>query len=30
MQPVGDGAPVLGRYVSSLIDSAVEKGYLAR
>jgi len=30
MQPVGDGAPVLGRYVSSLIDNAVEKGYLAR
>ena len=30
MQPVGDGAPVLGRYVSSLIDNAVEKGYLAK
>ena len=28
MQPVNDGAPVLWSYVSSLIDDAVEKGFL--
>jgi putative hydrolase of HD superfamily len=28
MQPVEDGAPVLWSYVSSLIDDAVEKGFL--
>jgi putative hydrolase of HD superfamily len=29
MQPVDDGAPVLWRYVNSLIDDAVKKGFLA-
>jgi len=30
MKPVDDGSPVLWEYVSSLIDDAVEKGYLAK
>ena len=30
MQPVNDGAPVLWKYVSSLIDDAVNKGYLSK
>ena len=30
MQPVDDGAPVLWRYVSSLIDDAVDNGFLAQ
>jgi putative hydrolase of HD superfamily len=29
MQPVDEGAPVLWKYVSSLIDDAVKKGFLA-
>jgi putative hydrolase of HD superfamily len=29
MQPVDDGAPMLWRYVSSLIDDAVKNGFLA-
>jgi putative hydrolase of HD superfamily len=29
MKPVDDGAPVLWDYVSSLIDDAVDKGFLA-
>jgi len=29
MQPVNDGAPVLWKYVSSLIDDAVKKGFLS-
>jgi len=29
MQPVNDGAPVLWSYVNSLIDDAVEKGFLS-
>jgi putative hydrolase of HD superfamily len=29
MQPVEEGAPALWNYVTSLIDDAVEKGYLA-
>jgi putative hydrolase of HD superfamily len=29
MHPVNDGAPVLWKYVSSLIDDAVNKGYLS-
>ena len=29
MRPVDDGAPVLWKYVSSLIDDAVKKGFLA-
>jgi len=28
MQPVDDGAPVLWKYVSSLIDDGVKKGFL--
>ena len=30
MQPVEEGAPALWDYVTSLIDDAVEKGYLAK
>ena len=30
MQPVDDGAPVLWRYVSSLIDDAVKNGFLSK
>jgi len=30
MQPVNDGAPVLWRYVSSLIDDAVKNGFLSK
>jgi len=30
MQPVADGAPVLWRYVSSLIDDAVKNGFLSK
>ena len=30
MQPVDDGAPVLWRYVSSLIDDAVNNGFLSK
>jgi putative hydrolase of HD superfamily len=29
MQPVNDGAPILWDFVSSLIDAAVKKGFLA-
>ena len=29
MKPVNDGAPVLWKYVSSLIDDAVKKGFLS-
>ena len=29
MQPVDDGAPILWKYVSSLIDDGVKKGFLA-
>ena len=29
MQPVNDGAPMLWKYVSSLIDDGVKKGFLA-
>jgi putative hydrolase of HD superfamily len=29
MQPVDDGAPVLWKYVSALMDDAVNKGFLA-
>lgn len=29
MQPVNDGAPILWNFVSSLIDAAVKKGFLA-
>ena len=30
MQPVNDGAPVLWKYVSSLIDDAVQNGFLSK
>ena len=30
MQPVDDGSPLLWDYISSLIDDAVKKGYLAK
>ena len=30
MQPVDDGAPVLWRYVSALIDDAVKNGFLSK
>jgi len=29
MHPVNDGAPILWNFVSSLIDAAVKKGFLA-